>query len=84
MVHASETCKPTTSHLLTHVHTTAATVHEAQCTVPIQQALVEPALPPRERLVDAAYISAALLVESHEQQGITIRNPTRPTPGRRA
>ena len=45
MVHVSETCEPTAPHLLTHVHTTAATVHEAQCTIPIQQALVEKALP---------------------------------------
>src|SRR6266446_1788012 len=34
MVHVSETCEPTTPHLLTHVHTTPATVHEAQCTRP--------------------------------------------------
>jgi transposase len=81
MVHVSETCEPTTPHLLTHVHTTAATVHEAQCTVPIQQALVEKALPPGEHLVDAAYISAELLVESQDQQGITLRGPTRPTQG---
>jgi transposase len=81
MVHVSETCEPTAPHLLTHVHTTAATVHEAQCTVPIQQALVEKALPPGEHLVDAAYISAALLVESQDQQGITLRGPTRPTQG---
>src|SRR5919108_1186756 len=81
MVHVSETCEPTAPHLLTHVHTTAATVHEAQCTIPIQQALVEKALPPREHLVDAAYISAALLVESQDQQGITLRGPTRPTQG---
>jgi len=81
MVHVSETCEPTAPHLLTHVHTTAATVHEAQCTIPIQQALVEKALPPSEHLVDAAYISAALLVESQDQHGITLRGPTRPTPG---
>ena len=37
MVHVSETCEPTAPHLLTHVHTTPATVHEAQCTTPIQQ-----------------------------------------------
>jgi transposase len=84
MVHVSETCAPTAPHLLTHVHTTAATVHEAQCTIPLQQALVEKALPPREHLVDAAYSSAALLVESHEQQGITLQGPTRPTQGRMA
>ena len=62
MVHVSETCEPTAPHLLTHVHTTPATVHEAQCTSPIQQALIEKELPPRDHFVDAAYISAALLV----------------------
>jgi transposase len=81
MVHVSETCEPTAPHLLTHVHTTAATVHEAQGTVPIQQALVEKALPPDEHFVDAAYISAALLVESQDRQGITLRGPTRPPQG---
>jgi len=59
MVHVSETCEPTTPHLLTHVHTTPATVHEAQCTEPIQQALVDKDVPPGEHLVDAAYISSA-------------------------
>jgi transposase len=81
MVHVSETCEPSAPHLLTHVHTTAATIHEAQCTEPIQQALVEKALPPSEHLVDAAYISAELLVESQDQHGITLRGPTRPSPG---
>ena len=81
MVHVSETCEPTAPHLLTHVHTTAATVHEARCTAPIQQALVEKDLPPSEHLVDAAYIDAELLVESQAKHGITLRGPTRPSPG---
>jgi transposase len=58
MVHVSATCEPTTPHLLTHVHTTPATVHEAQCTEPIQQALVDKDVPPGEHLVDAASISS--------------------------
>jgi transposase len=78
MVHVSETCEPTAPHLITHVHTTAATVHEAQCTIPIHAALIQKALAPVEPLVDAAYIDAALLVESQEQYGITLRGPTRP------
>jgi transposase len=81
MVHVSETCEPAAPHLITHVHTTAATVHEARCTAPIQQALVEKDLPPSEHLVDAAYIDAELLVESQDQHGITLRGPTRPSPG---
>ena len=78
MVHISETCDPTAPHLLTHVHTTPATVHEAQCTEPIQQALVDKDVPPQDHLVDAAYISAELLVKSREDHGIVLRGPTRP------
>ena len=81
MVHVSETCEPTAPHLLTHVHTTPATVHEAQCTTSIQQALLQKEVPPREHFVDAAYISADLLVHSHDEQDITLRGPTRPSQG---
>jgi transposase len=81
MAHVSETCEPTTPHLLTHVHTTPATVHEAQCTTPIQQALVDKDVPPSDHLVDAAYSSAELLVQSRDEQGITLRGPTRPSQG---
>ena len=77
MVHVSETCDPIAPHLLTHVHTTPATVHEAQCTEPIQQALVDKDVPPDEPLVDAASIAAALLVSSRDDQGITLRGPAR-------
>jgi transposase len=81
MGHVSETCDPTAPHLLTHVHTTPATVHEAQCTELIQQALVDKDVPPDEHLVDAAYISSELLVHSRDDQGIALRGPTRPSQG---
>jgi len=81
MVHVSETCEPAAPHLLTYVHTTPATVHEAQCTTPIQQALLDKELPPREHFVDAAYISADLLVHSRDEHGITLRGPPRPSQG---
>src|SRR6266568_7136360 len=81
MVHVSETCEPTAPHLLTHVHTTPASVHEAQCTEPIQQALVDKDVPPQDHLVDAAYIAAELLVHSRDDQGIALRGPTRPSQG---
>jgi len=80
MVHVSETCEPTLPHLLTHVHTTTAAVHEAMCTADIHQALVEKDVAPGEHWVDAAYIDAELLVHSQEQHGITLRGPTRPNP----
>jgi transposase len=78
MVHVSETCGTEEAHLLTHVHTTPATVHEAQCTEPIQQALVDKDLTPKEHLVDAAYVDAALLVSSRQEHGIDVIGPTRP------
>jgi transposase len=80
MVHISETCEPTAPHLLTHVHTTTAAVHEVRCTAPIQQALVRKNLPPSEHLVGAAYIDTELLVSSHQGYGITLRGPARPNP----
>src|SRR5499426_3446092 len=81
MVHVSETCEPTTPHLLTQVHTTTAAVYEAQCTAPIHQTLREKDLAPREHFVDGAYISADVLVASQEEHGITLRGSTRPIQG---
>jgi transposase len=81
MVHVSETCEPTAPYLLTHVHTTTAAVYEAQCTVPIHQALSAKDLAPREHFVDGAYISADVLVASREEHGIALRGPTRPIQG---
>jgi transposase len=80
MVHVSETCDTDTPNLLTHVHTTPATVHEAMCTEPIEAALVEKTLPPTAHLVDAAYVSADLLVISRDDYGIELLGPTRPSP----
>jgi transposase len=77
-VHLSETCDATEVHLITHVHTTPATVHEAMCTAAIQQALVDKDCAPQEHLVDSAYIDAALLVSSPQEQGITLFGPPRP------
>ena len=77
MVHVSETCEDTTPHLLTHVQTTSAAVHEAMCTDDIHQALTEKDLAPQEHLVDAAYVDAALLVQSRQEYGIDLLGPTR-------
>jgi len=81
MVHVSETCEPTHPHLLTHVHTTSAAVHEASCTEDIHQALVDKDLAPTEHLVDGASIDAELLLTSQQAHGITLRGPTRPIQG---
>jgi transposase len=81
MVHGSETCDPTAPPLRPHVHTTPATVHEAQCTGPIQQALIEQERPPRDHCVEAASISSELRVASRDDQGSARRGPTRPRQG---
>jgi hypothetical protein len=81
MVHVSETCAPDTPHLLPHVETTRASVHEAMCTDDLHAALGEKALAPEDHLVDAAYISAELLVHSREDHGMALRGPARPPQG---
>jgi transposase len=81
MTHISETCEEAEPHLLTHVETTAATVHEAMCTDAIHQALVDKELPPGEHFVDSAYVDAELLLQSRTQHAIILRGPTRPHTG---
>ena len=81
MVHLTETCEPHTVHLLTHVVTTPASVHEVKCTAAIHQALVDKQLPPGDHLVDAASIDANLLVRSQTAHAIRLVGPTRPATG---
>lgn len=76
-VHLSETCDTDAVHLITHVETTHATVHESQRTEAIHQALVEKELPPQQHLVDAAYVDAEVLISSQEQCGIDLVGPGR-------
>jgi transposase len=80
IVHLSEACEDDTVHLLTHVMTTLATVHEAKCTAAIHEALAAKGLPPSEHLVDAAYIDAELLVRSRLDHGIDLVGPPRVNP----
>ena len=76
-VHFSETCDDDDScNLITHVETTDATVHEAQRTEAIHQALADKQLSPSEHFVDSAYVSAEILVDAKEQQ-IEMVGPTR-------
>jgi transposase len=80
VVHLSETCQDDMVHLLTHVMTTVATVHEARCTAAIHQALAGKGLTPGEHLVEAAYVDAELLDRCREELGIDLVGPTRPDP----
>jgi Transposase DDE domain len=65
-------------HLITQVHTTPATVYEAQCSAPRQQALVDKDLAPATHFVDAASVDAALLISSRQDHMIDVMGPTRP------
>jgi transposase len=78
MAHFSETCDEDTVHLITHVETTLATVHESQKVETIHQALHDKGLSPDEHLVDSAYVDAELLISSREQFGISLLGPGRP------
>jgi transposase len=77
MVHLTETCDEENPHLITHVHTTPADVHDVNATPIVQQALQERELLPKEHLVDSAYIDASLLVSSKEKYGIDLVGPPR-------
>jgi transposase len=81
MVHYTETCERTKVSLITHVHTTPATVHDSQCTALIQEGLARRQLRPREHIVDAGYIDAELLVSSRRDHQITLVGPPRPKAG---
>ncbi len=77
MVHLSETCEEDDVHLISHVETTAATVHESRKTETIHQALVDKRLPPGQHLVDSAYIDAELLINSRQDFNISLVGPGR-------
>ena len=80
LVHVTETCDEERPHLITHVETTPATLHEARCTEDIHQALARKKLPPGQHLADAAYVDAGILVSSREEHDIELIGPARPDP----
>ena len=76
ITHLSETCDDDSCHLITHVMTTDASVHEAQCVDDIHQALIDKHLRPKEHFADTAYVNAFLLVNA-QNQGIEMVGPAR-------
>lgn len=78
--HLSESCDDDNPHLITHVTTTTANLHEVHSTEAIHQALIDKKLPPSQHLVDSAYVTSDLLVNSQENHDITIIGPTRQNP----
>jgi transposase len=77
MVHVTESCEEDDIHLITHVETTEATVHESQKIESIHQALVEKGWPPGVHLVDSAYMDAEWLVHSSQQHQIDLVGPAK-------
>ena len=79
ITHLSETCDDDSVHLVTHVMTTHARSHEAQCIEGIHDALIAKQLRPAEHYVDAAYVDA-LLLASEQKKGIETVGPARVDP----
>lgn len=79
IAHLSETCDDDSVHLVTHVMTTDARSHEAQCIEGIHDALIAKQLRPAEHYVDAAYVDA-LLLASEQNKGIETVGPARVDP----
>jgi transposase len=76
-VHVTETCDEDTAHLVTHVLTCPAMQPDMASTAAIHQDLADKGLLPAEHFVDAAYVDAALLVESRRDHGVSLEGPVR-------
>ena len=76
-VHVTETCDEDAAHLVTHVLTCPAMQPDMASTADIHQGLADKGLLPAEHFVDAAYVDAALLVESRRDHGIALEGPIR-------
>ena len=76
-VHLSETCEEDRPHLIAHVETTKATDQDSNQVASIHQGLSEKNLLPDDHLVDRAYTSTDLLIESREAYGVNLLGPIR-------
>jgi transposase len=75
MVHMSESCDADTPHLITNVETVPAPTSDVTVTADIHAHLAQRHLLPAEHYVDMAFLSAPLLVTSHNQYGIELVGP---------
>jgi transposase len=75
-VHFTETCDDEQSpNLITNVETTSATTPDGEVTSTVHQKLAAKNLLPDEHLVDAAYVDAYQLVESHQIYHVSLIGP---------
>jgi transposase len=67
-VHLTESCDEGLAHLITDVHTTAATATDVKQLAPIQHRLAASGLLPAEQLADSSYVCGSNLVSSHARR----------------
>ena len=77
MVRLTESCDDGAPRLVVHADTTPGDVHEAARTETIFGALGRRGLSAAEHLVDAAYVSARLLVGAEDRYGVRLVGPPR-------
>jgi transposase len=76
-VHLTESCDEGLPHLITNVHTTAASATDVKQLTSIQEGLAASEVLPAEQLADAAYVCGSNLVSSHARQIDLIGPPYR-------
>ena len=74
-VHLTETCDEETPHLIVHVETTPAPLHDTQVVTPIHADLAAQERLPAEHLVDGGYVEADQLIESQQDYGVDLVGP---------
>lgn len=77
-VHLTETADDDGPNLITHVATTPATTQDVNLTTNIHANLAERELLPAEHIVDAAYVSSEVVVESRADHDIEVIGPVPP------
>lgn len=74
-VHLTETCDEETPHLIVHVETTPAPLHDTQVVSPIHADLAAQKRLPAEHLVDGGYVEADQLIASQQDYGVDLVGP---------
>ena len=74
-VHLTESCDEGFPHLITDVHTTAATATDVKQLSAIQDGLARSGLLPAFQLADSSYVSGSNLVSSHARHKIDLIGP---------
>lgn len=79
-LHLTEVSDPEQAHFITQVETVEAIQQDHHALTGIQQQLAEKDLLPERQLVDAGYMSAKRIIESHEQHQIDLVGPVHNDP----